>query len=137
MDKRRSEIDTLIQTCASIRENGSLAAHERTRLLATFGSRFRDAETLVEEKTIKKFIFRPSGRVVWVVEGRTGKYQVIPDSNFCSCDDYYFRVMGKKKELCYHIIGQWLAHATGKFETQTVGDEAYSKIVSQTRNPAT
>jgi predicted nucleic acid-binding Zn finger protein len=67
------------------------------------------------------------------VKGRKGVYQVIPETNFCNCDDYYFRVMDGKRGLCYHIIAQKIASALGRFETSELKDTHYGRITQQWR----
>jgi predicted nucleic acid-binding Zn finger protein len=79
------------------------------------------------------FEFTPSKRVVWVVQGRSSEYQVIPDLPFCYCDDYYFRVMDRKRALCYHIIAQRIAEALGQFSTIQKNDSQYSTITDRWR----
>jgi len=92
---------------------------------------------LVRKRTVTRFVFKPSGREIWIVAGRAAKYQVIPDSRFCSCADFYFRVVGRKKELCYHVIAQQLAEASNSFNTETLNDESYQKVLSDTKAAAT
>ena len=63
--------------------------------------------------------------------GRGRDYQVLPDSLFCTCDDYYFRVMEHKKQLCYHIIAQQLSEAVSKHSVREVTDALYPEITSK------
>ncbi len=98
-----------------------------------FGERFTNGWELANAKKVRRYGFKPSGRVVWVVQGRKSKYQVIPDIPFCYCDDYYFRVMDKKRGLCYHIIAQHIAEALNKFEEISKKDSQYSNITARWR----
>jgi len=50
---------------------------------------------------------------------------------FCTCDDYYFRVMGKKRQLCYHLIAQGLAEASGKYGQNGMADSDYSGFTAK------
>jgi len=85
----------------------------------------------VEAGKVWKYQFSPSGRTVWVVAGRGRDYQVLPDSLFCTCDDYYFRVMEHKKQLCYHIIAQQLSVAMNKQNLIDMADSRYPEITSK------
>jgi predicted nucleic acid-binding Zn finger protein len=85
----------------------------------------------VEAGKVRKYQFSPSGRTVWVVAGRGRDYQVLPDSLFCTCDDYYFRVMEHKKQLCYHIIAQQLSVAMSKHNAIDMVDSRYPEITSK------
>jgi len=96
-----------------------------------FRKRFPQALALVEGGKVRKYQFSPSRRTVWVVTGRGRDYQVLPDSLFCTCDDYYFRVMEHKKQLCYHIIAQQLSEAMGKYNVMELTDSRYPEITSK------
>ncbi len=92
----------------------------------TFDKNFVEAMKLVDQHRVKLVTFAPSGRVVWVVTGRKKEYQVVPQSMFCTCDDYYFRVMGRKKQLCYHLIAQHLADALESQDRSELVDSDYA-----------
>ncbi len=127
------ELQTIQRVCQSIATSGTLTDDQRAALEEEFGDRSKNALELVDKRKVQRFRFRPSGRVIWAVKGRKGVYQVIPETSFCNCDDYYFRVMDGKRALCYHIIAQKTASALGKFRTSDLRDTQYSKITQQWR----
>ena len=127
----RKELRSIEMICAEIRLSGRIDGKTRAKLLAHFANRFENALTLIKAKQVKKYVFSPSGRVIWSVRGRKAEYQVIPDSNFCSCDDYYFRVIDRKRQLCYHIIAQRLADALEEYDLEKLSDSSYSKITER------
>jgi predicted nucleic acid-binding Zn finger protein len=129
-DKELAAIETACQRIAS---SHKLADSQRARLEEQFGDRFKNALELVKKRKVHRYRFKPSGRTIWAVKGRKGFYQVIPETNFCNCDDYYFRVMDGKRALCYHIIAQRVASALGRYETSNLQDTQYSKITEQWR----
>lgn len=96
-----------------------------------FEKRFPQALAVVEARKVTTYRFRPSGRTVWVVKGRKGEYQVMPDSMFCTCDDYYFRVMDNKKQLCYHLVAQQIAEAAGRYDVLDFADSRYADVTSK------
>jgi predicted nucleic acid-binding Zn finger protein len=100
-------------------------------LTTVFQKRFQQALGLAEGGKVRKYRFTPSGRTVWVVTGRGRDYQVLPDSLFCTCDDYYFRVMEHKKQLCYHIIAQQLSEAMGTHNVIEMTDSQYPEITTK------
>ena len=100
-------------------------------LVKTFDKNFVEAMKLVDQSRVREVKFSPSGRVVWVVRGRKKDYQVVPQSMFCTCDDYYFRVMGRKKELCYHLIAQHLADALGLQKKNDLADADYAGFTTR------
>lgn len=126
--KERRAIDKI---CAEIKLSGEIDGRTRAKLLAYFAGRFENALSLVENGKVRKYAFSPSGRVIWTVTGRKAEYQVIPDSNFCSCDDYYFRVVDQRRQLCYHIIAQRLADVLERYKLEKLLDSAYSRITEK------
>jgi predicted nucleic acid-binding Zn finger protein len=129
-DKELTVIETV---CGRMASSHKLADSQRARLEEQFGDRFTNALELVEKRKVHRYRFKPSGRTIWAVRGRKGVYQVIPETNFCNCDDYYFRVMDGKRALCYHIIAQKVASALGRYESSDLQDTQYSKITEQWR----
>ena len=110
-----------------------LSAQLKEVLEKMFGERFTNGWELANANKVRRYEFKPSGRIVWAVQGRKSSYQVIPDIPFCYCDDYYFRVMDKKRGLCYHIIAQHIAEALKKFEQISKKDSQYSNITARWR----
>ena len=127
----RKELQSIDKICAEIRLSRGINSRIRAKLLAYFANRFENALNLVETGKVKKYAFSPSGRIIWAVSGRKAEYQVIPESNFCSCDDYYFRVIDQRRQLCYHIIAQRLADALGKYDLEKLPDSSYSGITER------
>jgi predicted nucleic acid-binding Zn finger protein len=127
------ELAAIESACQAISSSHRLTGSQRARLEEQFGDRFKNALELVEKRKVHKYKFKPSGRTIWTVKGRKGVYQVIPETNFCNCDDYYFRVMDGKRALCYHIIAQKISSVLGRIETSDLRDTQYSKITQQWR----
>ena len=129
MSSPHEDETTLIdQICAEIRPKHTLEKKSSQRLEKCFGERFKKAISLVERGAVKRYAFKPSGRIIWEVQGKSAVYQVLSHINFCNCDDYYFRVMNSKKQNCYHIIAQRIACALDKFEREEHSDDDYGKI---------
>src|SRR2546426_8886868 len=129
--------ETLIprQVRDDTRRMGGVAEDGKQRLIKAFQKRFNQAMELVEEEKVSKYVFSPSGRTIWVVAGKHGEYQVLPESMFCSCDDYFFRVMSGKKQVCYHIIAQQMGEALGEYRTTDLADSNYAQITSKWTPP--
>jgi len=108
---------------------------EKLELLSkVFDKRFEKAYKSVKEDRVKKYVFHPSGRVVWIVVGRERDYQIMPVADFCTCDDFYFRVINHETDLCYHIIAQKLADALNVFEEIKESDELYDALMKDWRS---
>jgi predicted nucleic acid-binding Zn finger protein len=87
----------------------------------------------VERRRVKRYVFEPSGRVVWVVVGRESEYQVLPESGYCDCSDFYFRVVDGEAGLCYHLMAQRLAEALVEYEEIREEDEFYEPLMEEWR----
>ena len=127
------ETSVLKEVCQEIHRTGSVTEQQKVVLDSTFQKGSQQALALVEEGKVSRFKFQPSGRTVWVVKGRKGEYQVLPESMFCTCDDYYFRVMGEKRQLCYHLVAQHVAEALGKFHSSELTDSDYDAVTAKWR----
>jgi predicted nucleic acid-binding Zn finger protein len=128
-----SENELMGEAVTELKSAGTLSEHLKDALLAAFGERFTNGWEIANSRKVRRYEFRPSGRVVWAVQGRKGEYQVMPDIPFCYCDDYYFRVMDKKRGLCYHIIAQRVAEALNQFSKISKKDAQYSTITHRWR----
>jgi predicted nucleic acid-binding Zn finger protein len=123
----------LEQICDELRSSPTLTRAQWNRLRSLLGERFDKAWRLVGENRVKKYVFEPSGREVWIVVGRLSEYQVLPDSGYCDCNDFYFRVVDGEAGLCYHLLGQRLAETLGEYEEVRERDEFYEPLIEDWR----
>lgn len=110
-----------------------LSRHNWHRLLKLFDDRFISAWRLVTERRIKKYVFRPSGRIVWIAVGRGGEYLIYPRAGYCGCNDFYFRVVDKEESICYHLLAQKLSEALDSYEDVMEEDEVYDVLMREWR----
>ncbi|MCS7114316.1 MAG: hypothetical protein RMJ15_07505 [Nitrososphaerota archaeon] len=130
-----TENDILNAICKRAKAEGKLTGENLTNLYEAFGQRFTKAFEAIKENRVKKYVFKPSGRVVWVVVGREHDYLIMPDAEFCTCDDFYFRVLDRKVHLCYHLIAHKIAKILGWYETIEESDELYDSLMNEWKNP--
>lgn len=130
-----NEIDTLNSICRQAKKEDKLSGKNLTELYDLFGSRFTKALEALKENRIKKYIFKPSNRIVWIVIGRERDYLIMPQAEFCTCDDFYFRVLDKQVHLCYHLIAQKIAINLGWYEVITENDELYDSLMAEWKSP--
>jgi len=126
-----SEIDALNVICREAKAEGKLSGKNLTALYELFGQRFTKALGALKENRVKKYVFKPSGRTVWIVIGRERDYLIMPEAEFCMCDDFYFRVLDRKIHLCYHLIAQKIARNLGWYETLEETDELYESLMNE------
>lgn len=130
MDRETKVLD---EVCGEIERSKRLSDNQKVRLRVVFGRRLENALEALEEGVVKKYVFEPSGRVVWVVVGKERDYQVIPVAKYCSCDDFYFHVIEGIAPLCYHVLAQRLAESLGNFELIVDSDNLYDTLVGEWR----
>ncbi|MCJ7423916.1 hypothetical protein MUP01_06565 [Candidatus Bathyarchaeota archaeon] len=133
MDKN-SEIDLLNTVCKEAKAEDKLTGRNLTKLYGIFGQRFTKAFEALKENRVKKYLFKPSGKIVWIVVGRERDYLIMPQAEFCTCDDFYFRVLDREIHLCYHLIAQKIADALGWFEKIEDSDELYETLMKEWEN---
>jgi predicted nucleic acid-binding Zn finger protein len=126
-----SEIEVLNAVCKEAKAEGKLTGKNLTKLYDVFGQRFTRAFEALKENRVKKYTFKPSGRTVWIVVGKERDYLIMPEAEFCTCDDFYFRVLDKEVHLCYHLLSQKLAKNLGWYETFKEHDELYDTLMAE------
>jgi predicted nucleic acid-binding Zn finger protein len=126
-----SEIDALNAICREAKAEEKLSGKNLTALYELFGQRFTKALNALKENRVKKYVFKPSGRKVWIVIGRERDYLIMPEAEFCMCDDFYFRVLDKKIHLCYHLIAQKIARNLGWYETLEESDKLFESLMDE------
>ncbi|MEM2911583.1 MAG: hypothetical protein QW146_03675 [Candidatus Bathyarchaeia archaeon] len=129
------EDDLLNAVCKEAKAEGKLTGENLTKLYEAFGQRFTKAFEALKENRVKKYIFKPSGKVVWIVVGKERDYLIMPNAEFCTCDDFYFRVLDREVHLCYHLIAQKIAKNLGWYETIESHDELYESLMIEWKKP--
>lgn len=79
----------------------------------------------VVEGCVKRHEFMPSGRVIHTVVGKAGEEFIDPDRPFCSCKNFFFRVLGGQSDTCYHLLSYKIARESQLFDTVTFDDEEF------------
>jgi predicted nucleic acid-binding Zn finger protein len=130
-----SEIDMLNVICKEAKKEGKLTGKNLTKLYEIFGQRFTRAFEALKENRVKKYVFKPSSKIVWIVVGKERDYLIMPEAEFCTCDDFYFRVLDRQVHLCYHLIAQKLAKNLGWYETIEDHDEIYDSLMAEWKKP--
>jgi len=125
------EIKVLEKVCEEAKTKGEVTGNQLTQLSEAFGSRFTKAWETLKEKRVKKYVFSPSRRIVWIVVGREREYQIMPAAGFCSCDDFYFRVMDQEAHICYHLIAQKIADALEWYDKVEEEDRLYDCLMEE------
>ncbi|MGP8125683.1 MAG: hypothetical protein ACLQEQ_07470 [Nitrososphaerales archaeon] len=108
------------------------ALREEVAELARYGRKFEKAIDTVMAGGVKECRFLPSGRKVFSVVGTLGDEFIDPERPYCSCSNFFFRVMGGREELCYHLLSYRVAVRTGRVAVVEFGDDEYGEYLSAT-----
>jgi len=127
--KKASENSVLETVCREVQTEGTVLEAHLKRLSEVFGQRLTRAWEAVSEGRVKKYVFKPSNRVVWIVVGKRRDYLIKPEADYCSCDDFYFQF--DHGHLCYHIIAQRLAEASSRFDLFEDDDQFFDVLIKE------
>jgi predicted nucleic acid-binding Zn finger protein len=85
-------------------------------------------ENAVAGGSIKRLLFTPSGRTLWLVVGRDNEHWADPELKFCTCKDYYFKALSGGSE-CYHLKSVQKAIEDSRHNTTEFGDDEYVQVL--------
>jgi len=111
-------------------------AEERAALRARlpefekYGAKLDRAIDVVVSGGVKESRFLPSGRKVITVVGRLGDEFLDPEKPYCSCSNFFFRVLGGREETCYHLLSYGIAKKLGMVDAIEFSDEEYGQYLS-------
>lgn len=129
----KSEKKVFQEIYRKVTKTKNITEKQKKRMMKTFGTRFEKAYQTVLDRKVKKYIFKPSEKQVWIVIGKGNIYQILPSVNFCSCNDFYFRVIGQEIFLCKHLIAQKLADALEKYVVIVKNEKEFESLMMKLR----
>ena len=84
---------------------------------------------MASERRVKLHVFEPTQRKIWTIVGRDNEHWIDPDSDYCSCQGFYFgRFHGK--DTCYHLESAQQAITDSSFETIVFSDDEFDDFLS-------
>ena len=78
--------------------------------------------------SVKRLLFRPSERTLWIVVGKDNEHWADPELGFCTCKDYYFKALSGGSE-CYHLKSVRKAVEESRFSTVQFDDNEYVQLL--------
>ena len=110
-------------------EPGEEELASRFAQYSRYGNKFSKAIKSVLSGCVKKHAFSPSGRFLLTVVGRDGEEFIDPERPFCSCSNFFFKVMGGgPDQLCYHLLSYKIALESERVDTVAFSDEEYVSV---------
>ena len=95
-----------------------------------YGTKLDRAIDAVVSGGVKESRFLPSGRKVITVVGRLGDEFIDPEKPYCSCSNFFFRVLAGREETCYHLLGYEVAKKLGMVDYIEFSDEEFGQYLS-------
>ena len=95
-----------------------------------YGKKLDRAIDTVLAGGVKEARFSPSGRKVVTVVGRMGDEFIDPERPYCSCSNFYFRVLGGREEICYHLLSYRIASKLGRVDRVEFSDDEYGPYMA-------
>ena len=111
---------------ASIEDEETFASFLAKR--SKHSAQVRRAAAAVFHGCAKLHLFLPSGRMVYTVVGRGGDEFIDPFKPFCSCKNFFFRVLDGRNETCYHLLAYEAAHRFSRFDRIVMHDEEFESF---------
>ncbi|MHA1230573.1 MAG: hypothetical protein ACTSRP_08105 [Candidatus Helarchaeota archaeon] len=116
-----------------IKNKKYITLEQLQELDSMFGNRFWNGLQLSVQNTVKKYIFKPSNREVWIVSSESRDYYTL-DDYFCNCKDFFIRiVMRRESKFCKHILAKLFSIAFNNFETIEMDDDRYIALIEEWR----
>ena len=85
---------------------------------------------VLKNKRVSKYVFKPSGRELWVVSGEGSDYLILGDY-YCTCLDFYLESLVRiRRAYCYHIVAKKIAEITGNYRVYEVPDSEFENLVN-------
>ena len=88
-----------------------------------------NVDEVVSSSGVKLHHFDPSKREIWTVVGKENEHWLDPDLSFCSCEDYYYNVLGTGGE-CYHLKAVRIAKEQDKIERINFSDSEFDSFIA-------
>lgn len=122
------ELESILQ---QIRDEKKFTLEHLIYFVDGFNDRFWRALRNTWNNGVKKYVFKPSNRIVWIVIGNKKDYLIISNL-YCNCEDFYVKVVIKKAaRMCYHLLSKVLAENLDYYEKFTVEDERYDELMEE------
>jgi predicted nucleic acid-binding Zn finger protein len=83
----------------------------------------------LERKAVRKHMFLPSQTEIWTVIGDEGDNLINDKPLFCSCKDYYFNILKKKRRFCYHLRAFLIAKEKLEYSTFYYHDDEFESFM--------
>jgi len=99
-----------------------------------FEGKYSKVAQMLQDRAVKKYVFKPSGRIRWIVQGDEGDHLIYPEAPYCSCRNFYMHVVDGLADVCSHLIAQRIAQLKNLYDTIEESDENYKHLNVEWKN---
>ncbi len=122
--------DLLFDVYKCVKEYGIINEDLIKYLESIFPNKSPDVLEVIK-RGITKYIYTPSDRIIWTAIGENAEYLIYPKT-FCSCSDFYKRVIiEKKRNFCKHLIAQIICEALDNFKVNKLDNINFNKFIKK------
>ncbi len=123
-----NELEKIFQ---EVKQDKKFSLNHLKYLVEEFNDRFWKALQTFLSKGVKKYVFTPTKRIIWIVVGKRKDYLILSNL-YCPCEDFYLSVVLRKTaKMCYHLLAKVLAEKLDYYEELTVEDERFDKLMKE------
>ncbi|MFX1275159.1 MAG: hypothetical protein ACFFBP_09785 [Promethearchaeota archaeon] len=123
--------DLLLTIYNKVKDKGFLDDELIKYLDSLFSERINDVLEVIE-RGFSKYTFYPSKKNIWTVPTKKDnkKIYLIYPKLYCSCWDFYKRVViEKKRQFCKHILAQTICEALDNYNIVELKDKEFYNYI--------
>ena len=131
--KKDMSKDLLFSIYNKVKRKGVLDDKLINYLDSLFSERIIDVIEVIE-RGFHKYIFNPSKKSIWIISTRADlqKNYFLYPKLYCSCWDFYRRVVIEKKRLvCQHLLAQTICDPLDRYEVVCLSDQDFPSYVDK------
>ncbi|TFF89210.1 MAG: hypothetical protein EU549_01380 [Promethearchaeota archaeon] len=114
-------------------KNKSISLKQFKTLDGLFDKRFWKGLKLSIQNNVKKYIFLPSKRIVWIVSSESRDYYTL-DNFFCNCKDFFINIVSRREiKYCKHLIAKLLSISLDNYDSIEIADDRYKTLIDEWR----
>ena len=98
--------------------------------LVSYNDKLSKAFKLLLSGKVKLHKFLPSNRIIYTVIGNDGDLLILDKQLFCSCKDYYYRLLEKDNLYCIHLLALKIAYSISNFDKIDFHDHEYAYFLT-------
>ncbi|MBD3230694.1 MAG: hypothetical protein GF329_21125 [Candidatus Lokiarchaeota archaeon] len=126
-------MDKFHEILKRISETKAISRKQFNILEQLYRKRFWKGLKLSIQDSVKKYIFLPSKRIVWIVSSESRDYYTL-DNYFCNCKDFFINVVSRREtKYCKHLIAKLLSISLENYESIEIADDRYRTLIDEWR----